>query len=151
MPIENELVAMGQSQDWYSGQMENSYSSNCLLGVWLQWAVFLNRNLFFCPTLINYWSHLAHFHNDVCDRWIWGNCFPLHLCGGQFRKLPLCLIKCLGSIPDSVSCLPSNYHGFEINDEENCENQRKIARAPLERTYSLLRYWYKSMKYLGWF
>lgn len=32
MPMENKLPGMGQFQDWYSGQMENSYSSSCSLG-----------------------------------------------------------------------------------------------------------------------
>lgn len=32
MPIEKKLVVSGQFQDWYSGQMGNSYSSNCSLG-----------------------------------------------------------------------------------------------------------------------
>lgn len=50
------------------------------------------------------------------------------------------------SIPDSALYLPSNYHGFEKNDEENRENQKKNSLSSLEKTFSLFHYWYKHMK-----
>lgn len=131
MPLENKLLGMGQFQEWYSGQMENSYSSNCSLGGLYDW---LLMTVVDCiselkPLFLPYAHKLLKPHVISVMIYVITECGEIVFLTPSLKKIQEVTIlfnQMFGFLFQiQLHVCPPTTMGFEISDKENGDNQSK--------------------------